>query len=67
MMFLPLVLIFILPKMMSDPETRKEMENIQLPKYEMPEMSEMLTNLFGGGEAAKKPKSNKSVVKRKPQ
>jgi len=47
MMFLPLVLIFILPKMMNDPETRKEMENIQLPKYEMPEMSQVLTNLFG--------------------
>lgn len=47
MMFLPLVLIFILPKMMNDPETRKEMENIQMPKYEMPEMSQVLTNLFG--------------------
>lgn len=87
MMFLPLVLIFILPKMMNDPETRKvvvkslllnsfryidlcsncchqEMENIQMPKYEMPEMSEMLTSLFGAGDTGKKPKS-KSVVKRK--
>ena len=32
---------------MNDPETRKEMENIQMPKYEMPEMSQVLTNLFG--------------------
>jgi len=49
MMVLPLVLIVILPKMMSDPETRKEMESVTLPKYEMPEMSEMLTSFFGGG------------------
>ena len=88
MMFLPLVLIFILPKMMNDPETRKviikfhwptlsvtintfcpsqEMENIQMPKYEMPEMSEMLTSLFGGGDAKKAVKSgsSKGVAKRK--
>ncbi|EFX87168.1 ER membrane protein complex subunit 7 homolog [Daphnia pulex] len=67
MMFLPLILIFILPKMMNDPETRKEMENIQMPKYEMPEMSEMLTSLFGGGDAKKTTKSSgsKGVVKRK--
>jgi len=65
MMFLPLILIFILPKMMNDPETRKEMENIQMPKYEMPEMSEMLTSLFGGGETGKKSSKSKSVVKRK--
>jgi len=49
MMVLPLILIVILPKMMSDPETRREMESVQLPKYEMPEMSEMLTSFFGGG------------------
>jgi len=65
MMFLPLILIFILPKMMNDPETRKEMENIQMPKYEMPEMSEMLTSLFGGGETGKKSTKSKNVVKRK--
>ena len=45
------------------------MENIQMPKYEMPEMSEMLTSLFGGGDAKKATKSsgNKGVVKRKAQ
>jgi len=51
MMVLPLILIVILPKMMSDPETRREMEQVQLPKYEMPEMSEMLTSFFGGGSS----------------
>lgn len=45
----------------------QEMENIQMPKYEMPEMSEMLTSLFGGGDAKKTTKSSgsKGVVKRK--
>lgn len=52
MMVLPLILIVILPKMMNDPETRKEMESVQLPKYEMPEVSEMLTSFFGGGGAS---------------
>jgi len=52
MMVLPLILIVILPKMMSDPETRREMEQVQLPKYEMPEMSEMLTSFFGGGSGS---------------
>ena len=67
MMVLPLVIIVILPKMMSDPETRREMEQVSLPKYEMPEMSELITNFFGGpksggGESSDKrgPKSIKS-------
>lgn len=43
------------------------MESIQLPKYEMPEMSEMLTSLFGGGDAGKqKAAKNKNLAKRKP-
>lgn len=54
MMVLPLLLIVVLPKMMSDPETRKEMEQVTMPKYEMPEMSEMLTSFFGGKETEKK-------------
>ncbi|XP_071443561.1 ER membrane protein complex subunit 7 homolog isoform X1 [Hetaerina americana] len=51
MMVLPLLLIMVLPKMMNDPETRKEMEQINnLTKYDMPEMSEVLTSFFAGGE-----------------
>ena len=41
------------------------MESIQLPKYEMPEMSEMLTSLFGGAEAGKKSTKSKTTTKRK--
>ena len=47
MMVLPLVIIMILPKVMNDPETRKEMEHLNsLTRYDMPEMSEMLTSFF---------------------
>jgi len=64
MMVLPLVLIVILPKMMSDPETRREMESVTMPKYEMPEMSEMLTSFFGGG-SGKKDDSKKAIRAKK--
>jgi len=50
MMVLPLILIMFLPKMMNDPEARKEMEQLQMPKYDMPEMSEWLTRSLGGGK-----------------
>lgn len=49
MMVLPLLIIMILPKVMNDPETRKEMEHLNsLTRYDMPEMSEVLTSFFGG-------------------
>ncbi|XP_034233980.1 ER membrane protein complex subunit 7 [Thrips palmi] len=63
MMVLPLVIIMILPKVMNDPETRKEMEHLNsLTRYDMPEMSEVLTSFFGG----EKPKV-KSARKKKAQ
>lgn len=65
MMVLPLILIMVLPKMMNaaDPETQREMQQMQMPKYDMPELSEMMTSLFTGG---KKPqlKSVKAAKKR---
>lgn len=61
--------MLVLPKMMSDPETKKEMENLNLNKMagDMPEISEMITSFFSGGKSKppeskeKKPavKSNK--------
>jgi len=51
MMVMPLLLITVLPKMMQDPETKKEMEEMQAKmsvQGQMPEMSEMLTNLLNG-------------------
>ncbi|KAH0951832.1 hypothetical protein HN011_000006 [Eciton burchellii] len=64
MMVLPLLLIMILPKMMNDPETRKEMEQLNnLTNYNMPEMSEVITSFLSGGEK-QKPKAIKAAKKR---
>merc|ERR1719334_1498752 len=53
MMVLPLLLMTVLPKMMSDPETQKEMQEMQRnmasQRNQMPEVSEVFANLFGGG------------------
>lgn len=60
MMILPLILLVLLPKIMSDPETKKEMENLQLPKLggDMPDMSEMISKFLGGGSSAPKPSTS---------
>ncbi|KAK0088843.1 hypothetical protein PV325_010440 [Microctonus aethiopoides] len=64
MMILPLILIMILPKIMNDPETRKEMEQLNnLTSYNMPEMSEFFTKYFPGAEK-QKPKAIKAAKKR---
>lgn len=53
MMVLPLLLVTVLPKMMSDPETQKEVQEMQknmaMSRNQMPEVSEVFANLFGGG------------------
>lgn len=70
-MVLPLLLMWVLPKMINDPETKKELENMQFPKMnnEMPEISEMITSLFTGGakpaEKEKKPSSNTKQTKKR--
>ena len=68
MMILPLILIAILPKLMNaaDTESQKELQNLQMPKYEVPELSEMITNLFTGGRSKpiSQPKSNKLIKKK---
>jgi len=65
MMILPTLLILALPRMMNDPETRKEMEQLNnLAKYDMPEMSEVITSFFGGAEKPKpKPARASDLVK----
>ncbi|GFT18094.1 ER membrane protein complex subunit 7 [Nephila pilipes] len=64
MMILPVLLIMILPKMMNaaDPETQREMQQMQMPKYDVPELSEFMTTFFTGGKRA--PSRNKAVKKR---
>jgi len=64
MMVLPLILIMVLPKIMNDPETRKEMEQLNnLTIYNMPEMSEVITSFLSGGEKQKS-KAVKAAKKR---
>lgn len=61
MMVLPLLLIMVLPKMMSDPDTKKEMEQFSnLTKFEMPEMSEIMTSIFNN-----QPQTKQKAVKQK--
>ncbi|KAH8327224.1 hypothetical protein KR074_007522 [Drosophila pseudoananassae] len=61
MMVLPLLLMLVLPKMINDPETKKEIDNLQFPKMgnDMPEISEMLTSLLTGKQP--EPKEKKPV------
>jgi len=66
MMVVPFLLIMVLPKLIntSDPEVQREMQNsLQMPKYDLPELSELMTNFFGGG--SKKPKQKALTGKTK--
>lgn len=59
MMLLPLLLVTILPKMMQDPETKKEMEELQSKmsvQNQLPEVSELFANMFGGQTPSQKNK-----------
>lgn len=65
-MVLPLLLMLVLPKMMNDPETKKEMEQLNLNKMtsDMPEISEMITSFFtGSSSSASSSKTDKQAVK----
>jgi len=60
MMVVPFLLIMVLPKLINtqDPEVQREMQNsLQMPKYDLPELSELMTNFFGGGGKKPKPKA----------
>ncbi|EDW74388.1 uncharacterized protein Dwil_GK21889 [Drosophila willistoni] len=62
MMVLPLLLMLVLPKMINDPETKKEIENMQFPKMtnDLPEISDMLTSFLTGKQP--EPKESKKPV-----
>ena len=65
MMVLPLLLITVLPKMMNDPETKREMEQMQQQmnvNNQLPDPSEWLASYFGGPGADKpKRRANKPI------
>ena len=68
MMVMPLLLITVLPKMMQDPDTKKEMEEMQAKmnvQSQIPDMSEMITSLWGGG--ATQTQTKKKVPVRRQQ
>lgn len=46
MMVVPLVIIWLLPKMMNPQEAQAQRDNGQLPEYNVPELSEMITNML---------------------
>jgi len=62
-MVLPLLAILVLPKLMNDPETKKEMEQLTNLKHDMPEMSEMITSFFNRNSptAEKQKEKNKAI------
>lgn len=51
--------------MMNDPETKKDMENLNLNKMtsEMPEISEMITQYFSGAQPKKDENKSKTLSK----
>uniref|UniRef100_A0A023GMQ3 ER membrane protein complex subunit 7 beta-sandwich domain-containing protein n=1 Tax=Amblyomma triste TaxID=251400 RepID=A0A023GMQ3_AMBTT len=69
MMVVPLLLIMVLPKLMNaaDPETQREMHQMQMPKYDMPELSEMMTSLFKGGNKRQPQQAKTTRVAKKRQ
>ncbi|KAH8391834.1 hypothetical protein KR215_005251, partial [Drosophila sulfurigaster] len=54
LMVVPLLLMLILPRLISDPETKREIENIQIPKIPtgVPDLSDMLTSFLAGKKQA---------------
>ncbi|XP_032803492.2 endoplasmic reticulum membrane protein complex subunit 7 [Petromyzon marinus] len=64
MMALPLLIVFLLPKVMNtnDPEMRKEMEqsmNMLTPNKDLPDVSELMTRIFTTKKAVKSSGSTK--------
>jgi len=66
MMVVPLLLVAVLLKMVNqDPELAKELENTSKmlqPQNNMPSLSEMATNWFGGGDKSSLTKKKKSAI-----
>uniref|UniRef100_A0A1I7WC21 DUF2012 domain-containing protein n=1 Tax=Heterorhabditis bacteriophora TaxID=37862 RepID=A0A1I7WC21_HETBA len=78
MLVIPLLVMLIIPKAFmlhinnsmyrmtaNDPQLQKEMEQMQLPKMDMPDMGEMMANLFSGGAPKKKKAVMGSIQKKK--
>lgn len=53
MMVAPLAIIWLLPKMMSPQEAQSQRESVQVPEYNVPELSEMMAGMFGRNSQTK--------------
>lgn len=49
MMAVPMLIIWLLPKMSNPQEAQAQREAMQMPEYNVPELSEMMTSMFGQG------------------
>lgn len=47
MMVVPLIIIWLLPKMMNPQEAQTQRDTVQMPEYNVPELSEMMASMFG--------------------
>lgn len=58
LMVVPLILMLLLPRLINDPETKREIENIQFPKIPtgVPDLSDMLTSFLTGKQPVEKEK-----------
>ncbi|CAJ0943288.1 unnamed protein product, partial [Mesorhabditis belari] len=55
MLALPMLVVLVIPKLVAnDPEMQREMESMQMPKMDMPDVSEMMANFFNGNQKPKK-------------
>jgi hypothetical protein len=63
MMVVPLLLVVVLPKLVNqDPELQRELQqstNILQPNQNMPNLSELMFNMFEGGSGGAKKKTSK--------
>jgi len=60
MLLVAFFLMVVTPKLTAqDPQMQKELANMQLPKMEMPEISDYMAKLFGGGSSKKNEEINK--------
>uniref|UniRef100_A0A914Z0K3 ER membrane protein complex subunit 7 beta-sandwich domain-containing protein n=1 Tax=Panagrolaimus superbus TaxID=310955 RepID=A0A914Z0K3_9BILA len=57
MLLVAFVLMVVTPKLTAqDPQLQKEMQNVQMPKVDMPDVADVLANFFGGGSKKSQPK-----------
>ena len=63
MMVVPLVIIWLLPKMMNPQEVQAQQQNNpQMPEYNVPELSEMMASIFGGQRPSRDGAGNQALT-----